>query len=135
MRGIGRRAWKQVTSMYSVSSRKKKWTITNWCFTPHKHPFKKKSILFVFFRWWTMKNIGEGGWREYNFPIYYLGLNSWNCHAQALPQCVRKPESMILIKWPYSWPLGQWKSHRRLASPRASPQEYRIKNSIFQYFW
>ena len=96
---------KQVTSMYSVSSRKKKWTITNWCFTPHKHPFKKKSILFVFFRWWKMKNIGEGGSQESNFPIYYLGLNSWNCHAQALPQCVRKPESMILIKWPYSWPL------------------------------
>ena len=30
--------------------------------------------------------------------------------------------------------LGQWKSHNRLASPRASPQGYRIKNSIFQYF-
>ena len=40
----------------------------------HSPPFKKKSILFVFFRWWAMKkNIGEGGWLESNFPIYYPG--------------------------------------------------------------
>ena len=39
-----------------------------------------------------------------------------------------------MVNFKLKWILGQWKSHRRLASPRASPQGYRIKNSIFQYF-